>query len=117
MKALLIFALTLFSSLSFAGDKYICREINNNTYQLKKMILTQVGDASMKEGKFYPFKLEIFDKTSSTPIYVEAVNVRIEDVMVKITNTAKKVSGIIFLDEMEATWIKIGKTSISFDCN
>ena len=117
MKLFLMLALTLSSTLALAGEKYICRETGADDYNPHKMILTQVGDDSIKEGKFYAFKLEIFKGNSAKAIVSEAVNVRTEDVMFKFTNTAKKISGIIFLDEPDQASVTINKKSMSFDCN
>jgi hypothetical protein len=114
MKFLFLLAITI-SSTAFAGEKYICREIGGDEYAPKKMILTQVSDESIREGKFYPFKLEIFD--SGKAIVSESVNVRTEDVMFRFTNTAKKISGIIFLDELDQTSVSVGRTKYHFDCN
>lgn len=117
MKSLLIVAFALLSLNALAGDKYICKQIGGDEYSPKKMILTQVSDENMSEGKFYAFKLEIFENNTSKAIVSESVNVRIEDVMVKFTNTAKKISGMIYLDELEASYVKVGSTSYNFDCN
>jgi hypothetical protein len=117
MKCTLLFVLTILSATAFAGEKYICTQIDGDEYAPKKMILTQVSDDTIHEGKFYPFKLEIFDGNSSKAIVSESVNVRTEDVMFKFTNTAKKVSGIIFLDEMDQSHVKVGKTEYRFNCN
>lgn len=117
MKFALLLALTILSATAFAGEKYICRETGGDEYAPKKFILTQVSDDVIHEGKFYSFKLEIFEGNSGKAIVSESVNVRTEDVMFKFTNTAKKISGIIFLDEMDQTWVKVGKTEYHFDCN
>lgn len=113
-----VFALLLASAstLSFAGEKYICREIGGDEYQPKKLIVTQVGDAPIKEGKVYSFKLEIFEGNSSTPIVSESVNVRTEDVMFRMTNTARKISGMIFMDELDQTSVSVGRKEYRFDC-
>lgn len=123
MKTLMLFSVLLTSSFALAGEKYICREILDNNsssdleYGSRKMILNQVSDDVVKEGKFYPFKLEIYEFNSGKALFTESVNVRVEDVMFRFTNTAKKVSGLIYLDEADQTWLRIGSTKINFDCN
>ncbi len=116
MKALLLIASLLFTSLSFAGVTHVCVELTpKDPYIIHKMVLAQVGHDKIEEGKFIPFVLQIFQ--GSTLLIETPVNVRTEDVMFNFTNTAKKVKGIIFLDEMDDSWVKIGKLEFDFNCN
>jgi hypothetical protein len=114
MKFLFLLVLTL-SSAAFAGDKYICTEIGGDEYAPKKLILTQIGNAPYSELTRFPYTLEIY--ASGKRLLLETVNVRTEDVMVSVTNSAKRISGRIFLDEMEASWLTIGSKTLKFNCN
>jgi hypothetical protein len=114
MKFLFLLALTL-SSAAFAGDKYICTEIGGEEYAPKKLVLTQIGNAKYEELKRFPYTLEIY--ASGKRLLLETVNVKTEDVMVSITNSAKRISGTIYLDEMEASYLTIGSKKFKFDCN
>lgn len=118
MKSLLALVVLASSISAFAGEKYICKEITENSWDSKKtMILTQVGDIEVKEGVKYTFKLEVYEGNSSKPVVAENVTVETEDVMFGFNNKAKKISGMIYLDELDQTWLKVGKNETRFDCN
>lgn len=104
----------LFSSISaFAGQKFICKEINGS----KKLVLTQVSTTPVRGGIKSQFKLEIFERNSSRPVYAAPVIVQTEDVMVAFENKAQQLSGMIYLDELDQTYVRIGRSELSFDCN
>ena len=121
MKLLTLLASTLIATSSFAGERYLCHQTDaESTYEAQqyspyKIVLTQVGHDKIQEGKFFPFYLEVYlDQTK--PIFETAVNMRNEDVMMKFTNTAKKVSGMIYLDEMDQAYLTVGNKKMHFDC-
>lgn len=118
MKTLLAVIVLSVSTSSFAGIKYICKEITKNSWDNKKtMILTQIGNASVEEGVKYPFQLEVFESGNSRAILSEKVTVETEDVMFGFSNKAKKISGMIYLDELEETSLTVGKKEYRFNCN
>ncbi len=118
MKLLSVFVILLFSTVSFAGEKYICKQITANSWDDKvTMVLTQIGDEQIKEGVSYKFKLELFSGRSATPKFSETVIVETEDVMFSFVNKAKKVNGMIYLDELDQTWLYVGQDKYDFDCN
>lgn len=118
MKSLLALIVLASSITAFAGEKYICKEITENSWDSKKtMILTQVGNIDIKEGVKYNFTLEVYEGNSAKAVVSEKVTVETEDVMFGFENKAKKISGMIYLDELDQTWLKVGKTETRFDCN
>ena len=119
MKSLFALVVLLVSLNTFAGTKFICKENTESRWDSKKsMILTQLGHVKIKEGVVYDFKLEIYDTNSShKPFVSEIVSVETEDVMFGFSNKIKKIEGMIYLDELDQTWVKVGKTEMSFNCN
>lgn len=118
MKSLLLMIVLTSAFSAFAGDKYICKEMTENSWDSKRtMILTQLGNIQIKEGVKYDFKLEVFEGNSSKPIVSEKVTVETEDVMFGFSNKAKKIEGMIYMDELDQTWLKVGKSEWHFDCN
>ncbi len=117
MKLIIAFLVLTASALSFAGEKYICKEKKESWESKKTFILTQIGDAQVKEGVKYSFILEVFEGNSSKPVMTEKVIVETEDVLFGFKNTAKKISGMIYMDELEGSWLSIKGKKIYFDCN
>lgn len=117
MKFLVTIAFLVSSVIAFAGEKYICIQTNGDEYMPKKIIITQIGEAKISEGKSYPFLLEIFQGNSSIPLVKETVFVRTEDVVFEFNNKAKKIDGIIFMDEPNEAGVNIGKEDINMNCN
>lgn len=118
MKSIFALIILTVSTFSFGGTKYICKEITKNSWDNKKtMILTQIGHSSIEESVKYPFLLEVFESGNSRPVLSEKVTVETEDVMFGFSNKAKKISGMIYLDELEETYLTIGKKEIRFNCN
>lgn len=117
MKSFLFLASLLISAQSFAGSKFICKEITENEWDQKRtMILTQEGDERVEEGTKYNFKLEVYDSVNSKPLVSEKVVVQTEDVLFQFSNKAKRIDGIIYMDEPDQTVLTIGKTKINFNC-
>ena len=118
MKNLLALLVLISSVGAFAGEKYICKQITANSYDNKvTMVVTQVGDAKIEEGKTYSFTLELFETGNSKPLVSEKVTVETEDVMFSISNKAKKITGMIYLDELDQAWLYVGTKKYDFDCN
>jgi hypothetical protein len=108
----------LFSSIAtFAGEKYICVQSGEYEYSPAKVILTQIGEGKVVEGNPTPFSLEIYTDYTTKPSVKELVYVTTEDVMFHFNNKAKKISGLIFMDELDEAHVKIGKKEIRMNCN
>lgn len=118
MKTLLA-AMTLFISFqSIANTKYICKEMTRNSWDEKRtLILTQMGRGTIEEGKKYSFMLEVYGRNTSKSILTEKVVVETEDVMFGFSNHTKQISGMIYLDELDQTWLRVGRTEVRFNCN
>lgn len=115
---LLIAAIVLMSStLTYAGEKYICKEKKESWESKTSFILTQIGDAKITEGDKFAFKLEVFEGNSSKPVLSEKVIVETEDVMFGFKNSAKKITGMIYMDELDASYLTIKGKTTHFDCN
>jgi hypothetical protein len=117
MKLSLVLALSILTSVAFAGEKYICTQADSEDFAPKKLVLTQIGHEEVQEGKTHSFKLELFQGRDRKALVSETVSVRTEDVMFSFSNKSKKISGMIYMDELDQTWLKIGKEEMHFDCN
>lgn len=114
MRTVLFLSLTLFSATSFAGKKFVCKE--QTATSPRRFVFTQVGDTVMRELSRYNFLLEIFTPNVRTPVVKEVVTVSFEDVMVKVTNRAKKINAMVYMDEPTDSWMKIGAEEIRLNC-
>ena len=118
MKMLLAATTLLVSFQSMAGIKYICKEQTKNSWDEKKtLVLTQVGNGRINEGRKYQFTLEVYGRNTSRPLLAERVMVETEDVMFGFSNQAKGISGMIYLDELDQAWLRVGRSEVAFDCN
>lgn len=117
MKLLIAAIVLMTSTLTFAGEKYICKEKKESWESKTSFILTQIGDADVKEGEKYAFHLEVFEGNNSKPLLSEKVTVQTEDVMFGFKNSAKKIYGMIYLDELDASYLTIKGKTTHFDCN
>ncbi len=119
MKAILFSLISLIlSAPAFAsGSKYICKETGVKPGALTRtFILTQYGDADLEEGRTYAFSFQIFDGISKQPSVSSKVFVSTEDVMLAFGNSAEKISGTIYLDEMTSAYLTLAGKNISMDC-
>ncbi len=117
MKLLIAAIILISSTQTFAGEKYICKEKKESWESKTSFILTQIGDATLKEGEKYSFQLEVFEGNSGRPLLSEKVTVQTEDVMFGFKNSAKKITGMIYLDELDASYLTIKGKTTHFDCN
>lgn len=113
--ALLITSLFLSITANAARVKYICKE--KTDYQKQTLILTQVSEREIKEGVKERFVLEVFQGNEKTPRIVTKGYVTTEDVMFSFKSEDKKVSAMIYLDEMDQASLSEGRKSTQFDCN
>ena len=70
-----------------------------------------------EEGAKFAFQLEVFEGNSSKAVLSEKVTVETEDVMFGFKNSAKKITGMIYLDELDASYLTIKGKTTHFDCN
>ncbi|MBI2522212.1 MAG: hypothetical protein HYV97_17465 [Bdellovibrio sp.] len=113
--ALLIVSLLLSVTANAAGAKYICKE--KTDYQKQTLILTQVSDREIKEGVKERFVLEVYQGYEKEPRLVTKGYVTTEDVMFSFKSDDKKVSAMIYLDELDQTSLSQGRKNTNFDCN
>lgn len=117
MKAIFTLLVLVSTSIAFAGEKYICKQITASSEDKVTMIITQIGDAKIEEGKKFAFTLELFEVGNSKPVLSEKVTVETEDVMFAFDNKAKKIKGMIYMDELDQAWLYVGTKKYDFDCN
>lgn len=120
MKAILISLMSLvMSSSAFAsGAKYICKETGVKPgYNKRTVVLTQFGDAEVKEGKTYAFGFQVFDGVSKKPTLSTKVFVQTEDVLFAFGNREEAISGMIYLDEMDQASVEIAGEKLSLNCD
>ena len=109
-----IYALFMLATLSaLAGESFECTESKPYGPGDSSIKLTQVGNARIREGIRYPFKLEFFAKGKK--VSTQRVTVVTEDVMYEFSN--KSIRGRIYADELDVAimWIK-GK-KVNLDCS
>lgn len=106
----LFFALSLLiGPAAFAGESYVCKEIGRGNHVLK---LTQVGDDDIQEGAKYPFYLELY--RGKKFMHSQYVTVTTEDVMFEFQG--HKLTGMIYLDELDQTHLTLNAKEYRFDC-
>ena len=113
--ALLISSLFLSLSVNAAGTKYICKE--RTDYQKQTLILTQISEREIKEGVKERFVLEVFQGSEKNPRLVTKGFVSTEDVMFSFKSDDKNVSAMVYLDELEESYLSEGSKTTHFDCN
>lgn len=119
MKKMMIFTalMTLAVSASAqAGQKYICKEISPKLNP-KTLVLTQIGNTRIVEGRQAKFKLEVFVKNTAAPVISEIAVVETEDVMFAFQVKGKSIRGMIYLDELDQTSLTVNGKRFDFDCN
>lgn len=116
----LFLALAFASTGAIASTSFTCKELDSK--QNRIVILEQIGNAKIVEGKKVPFKLTVL-KTPADGSEVALVvletegTVETEDVMFDFTSKDKKVKFGIYMDELDQSWLKIGKAKTSrFEC-
>ena len=114
-----LFAFVLISSSTFASDEKItCNEIVlMNGDVSRTMVLTKISVRPLREGEKAPYKLELFKGKKNILILSEKVIVETEDVQFMFENKAKKISGMIYMDELDQTSLTLKNEDINFDCN
>ena len=68
MKLLIAAIVLMTSTLTFAGEKYICKEKKESWESKTSFILTQIGDAKITEGEKFAFQLEVFEGQAAVKI-------------------------------------------------
>lgn len=117
MKLIIAAIVLMTSTLAFSGEKYICKELKESWESKSSFILTQIGDEEVREGQKHTFMLEVYEGNSSKPVLAEKVTVETEGVMFAFKNSAKKIKGMIYLDELDQTYLTIKGKTTHFDCN
>lgn len=121
MKALLISILSLgLSTSAFAasGVKYICKETGVLPGHNKRtVVITQFGNANVEEGKTYAFGLQIFDGVSKKPTLSTKVFVRTEDVLFSFGNREEDIAGLIYMDELDQSWMNMNGEKLTLNCD
>lgn len=118
MKNLILIFTAVLSLNTFAQDTYYCWETNNEGVRTDRLVvLTQQESERMREGKVYDFKYEFYQEDTACFPDVEAVaSVEVNDVMVGFKVKGKRISGMMYLDEMHESWIKINGKQSRLDC-
>ncbi len=108
--------LFVFGSSAFAGtpEEYTCRELGRGKHVLTVLTLVQIGDEPVREGKKYLFNLTMTNAESDTIVEYQIVEVETEDVLFSFNGA--NLSGMIYLDEMDQSWLEIGRRNFSFNC-
>ncbi len=114
MKSILGLLVLMTATSAFARVQYVCQEQGNRAP--RTMILTQISTGRIQEGVKYVFGLELRDSRTGTVLLAERVNVETEDVMFSFSNRQRTISGMIYLDELDQTWLEIGRNKLRFDC-
>jgi hypothetical protein len=109
-----LFAFVL-ASASFAQD-YKCGETDQASgVAPRTLVLKSLSTREVREGDKVPYRLELFQ--GKKKVLSEKVIVEMEDVMFGFENKAKKIVGMIYLDELDQTYLYVGKDKAYFDCN
>jgi hypothetical protein len=112
--ALIALALTV-SAPAFAGQTYNCREVKSGIGPAtKSVLLTQIGNTPIEEGRAYQFNLKIADR--GRVIVDERAVVTTEDVMFFFEVKGKRIAGTIYMDELDQSNLTIGNQSFRLDC-
>lgn len=111
----LILALALLSLNAFAGEAYTCTQLDVVGGPGLTLTLTQIGDSEIREGRPYRFHLVL--AAPGAVILDEVATVQTEDVMFSFRVKSKPIKGMIYLDELDQTWLTIKGQRMDFDCN
>lgn len=121
MKFLVMLSL-LVSATASAGtpQKFICKAVDARVSDDPiTVIFTQIGNSRIEEGVPTPFKLDVYqpaDDLSAKRVIAETAVVVTEDVMMKFNVRLKGISGILFMDEPNDSWIKIKGKTYQLNC-
>ncbi|MCB9091842.1 MAG: hypothetical protein H6621_03065 [Halobacteriovoraceae bacterium] len=106
-------------------QKYVCQEYDYQTGAVldRTVVLSPVSDdnTDWDEGEVVSYKLEIYEDQSAWEPEVEIEGlVTVEDVMFQFIgedNEGREVSMMIYLDEMEESWLTIdGNKELQLNC-
>lgn len=117
MKNLFLILATLISTPAFAseGTSYYCKGIDGS--EGKTMYAKLVNADEVKDG--YEDMIFLFVvRDGSKTIFSDYVAATSEDVMLNFTSHdgAAVMSAGIFMDELDQTWVKLGRKKMRFDC-
>ncbi len=118
----LFFVLAAFivSMPAFAGEQYYCKG-NFHTPEQTTLFVKALSHDHAIEGEKMEYLIVIRD--GSEVIYKGHVTAESEDVMLsfKSRRGQPKLSGMIYMDELNQTWIKLGngqgKNDMNFNCD
>lgn len=118
MKNLILIMVALLSFNTFAKDTYYCWETNDAGLRTDRLVvLTQEGSERMQEGRSYSFKFDLYQEDSACfPDSEGVATVEVNDVMVGFKVKGKRINGMMYLDEMHESWIKINGKETRLDC-
>lgn len=112
-----VLSLVLSNSAVAAGAKYICKQTNDLPgYQKITAILEQNGNSIIKEGKAYPFTLELYQSGERKPFLKRVVFAQFEDVQFTFGNSSEGISGWIYLDELDQSGLNLKGEKVALDC-
>lgn len=111
-----LFALSalLLAAPSFA-ESYTCAGIDGD--EGKVLRVEALGSTNVPEGTRMPFRVEITH--GDRVLFGDEVTAVQSDVMLMFRNRRgqPRLSGTIYLDELNQTWIKAGGKEMRFDCD
>lgn len=115
MKSLVAVLLAAFSLSSFAsGYEFTCEQMYVDSNKLT-MIIAQVGDTRMREAVAVPFTLKVLT-ADGVVLIDESAEGSLEDVMLSFRVKGQRLRGMVYLDQLNESYLRVGGKTISFDC-
>jgi hypothetical protein len=119
MKNLFLAVLALSTSVpAFAGEQYYCKG-NFSTSESTTLFVKALSHDHAIEGEKMEYLIVIRDDAEE--IFHGHVSAESEDVMLsfKSRRGQQKLSGMIYMDELNQTWMKLGnaKEALHFNCD
>jgi|GEM_PF-6264150 len=113
-----LFALAAFTFTipAFAGEQYYCKG-NYNTPESVTLFVKALSHDHAIEGETMEYLIVIRD--GSEELFKGHVTAESEDVMLsfKSRRGQPKLSGMIYMDELNQTWMKIPGKEMNFNCD
>lgn len=116
MKNLFLALITLTSSTAFAGEQYYCHG-NYETDASATLFVKVLSHDKITEGE--KMEMLVVVRDGAKTLFEGRVSAENEDVQVflKSRRGQPKLSGMIFLDELDQTSINVAGEQMNFDCN